>query len=231
MRAISSMATRGVLADLADAAASSGLPRVDLESVGGVEAAARVAAGEPFDLVFLAEDALVRLAGAGHVDAGSIQPIVLSQVGVAVPDAAAEGVDPGRIAFADAAGVQRALLEAGRIGYSTGPSGTALLSMVADWGLADDLAGRLVQARPGHPVARLVADGLVDLGFQQLSELVGQPGIRVLGVLPDDCAIETVFAGAVAAKARQPEAARNVLAFFASPATRDIKRRHAFGVR
>lgn len=64
------------------------------------------------------------------------------------------------------------------------------------WGLRDEL--QLVQARPGRPVAALVAAGEVDLGFQQLSELVGQPRIRILGVLPPDCAIETIFAGAVA---------------------------------
>ena len=55
MKAISSMATRHVLIDLLAMAASAGLPPLELESVGGVDAAQRVAAGEPFDLVFLAK--------------------------------------------------------------------------------------------------------------------------------------------------------------------------------
>ena len=42
MRAISSMATRHVLTDLAEAAAGAGLPLLQLESVGGVNAAERV---------------------------------------------------------------------------------------------------------------------------------------------------------------------------------------------
>ncbi|MGO8609958.1 molybdenum ABC transporter substrate-binding protein, partial [Rhizobium johnstonii] len=67
----------------------------------------------------------------------------------------------------------------------------------------------------------------VDLGFQQLSELVGQPGIRILGVLPPDCAIETVFAGAVAATSTQPGAV-DVLAYFSGSDCAELKRAHAF---
>ncbi len=102
--------------------------------------------------------------------------------------------------------------------------------MIDAWGLTSELSDRLVQAMPGIPVARSLADGDVDLGFQQLSELVGQPGIRILGVMPDDCAIDTVFAGAVATASASSESAAEMLAFFASEAAAPIKQRHAFGV-
>lgn len=230
MRAISSMATRHLLADLFQAAADAGLPTVELESVGGVDAAARVAAGEPFDLVFLADDALARLAEAGHVDAGSVAPLALSQVAVAVASGSAE---PAALvtapAFDDAHGVRAALEQAESIGYSTGPSGTALVRMIDEWGLTAELGDRLVQARPGIPVARSLADGEVDLGFQQLSELVGQPGVRILGVLPGDCAIDTIFAGAVATASDDAADAASVLAFVTSDAAAEIVVRHAFG--
>lgn len=231
MKAISSMATRHVLAELTEAAVAAGLPSVDVESVGGVDAAQRVAAEEPFDLVFLASDALDRLAADGHVDAASVVPLVLSQVAVAVPsgtdDAAAR---PDGAAFPDAEGVLAALRGARRIGYSTGPSGTALLAMIEEWGLTAEIGDRLVQARPGIPVARSLADGDVDLGFQQLSELAGQPGVRILGVLPADCAIDTVFSGAVATASHDAEAARQVLDFLASDAAAGIKTAHSFGI-
>lgn len=231
MKAISSMATRHVLADLTAAAVAAGLARVDVESVGGVDAAERVAAGEPFDLVFLADGALKKLADAGHVDAATVTPLVLSRVAVAVPsDSAEPAARPDDAAFADADGLRKALRAAKRIGYSTGPSGTALLKMIDDWGMADELRDRLVQARPGIPVARALADGDVDLGFQQLSELVNRPGVRILGAMPDDCAIDTVFAGAVAIASASPAAAGEVLAFLASSAAADIKAQHAFGV-
>ena len=231
MKAISSMATRLVLSDLADAAASAGLARPDIESVGGVDAADRVAAGERFDLVFLAQGALTRLGTAGHVDADSIVPLLLSQTAVAVPSGSDEPAErPEGPAFADAVGVRDALRAASRIGYSTGPSGTALVRMIQEWGLEAELADRLVQARPGIPVAASLAAGDVDLGFQQLSELVGQPGIRILGVLPADCAIDTVFAGAVAATAEDAAAAQTVLDAFRTEEAAAIKAAHNFGV-
>ena len=227
------MATRALLADLAAAARDAGLPSVEIESVGGVDAEARVAAGEQLDLVFLASGALARLAVGGHVDDATVTPIALSQTAVAVPSdavATATATAPGGAAFADATALRAALRAAGRIGYSTGPSGTALVRLIEEWGLAEELGGRLVQARAGVPVAASLAVGDVDLGFQQLSELAGQPGVRILGVLPPDCAIDTVFAGAVAAASSHPGPAAKVLAFFASMETRAIVEAHSFEV-
>ena len=68
---ISSMAMRHVLAEL-DAAYEqrSGQP-VAIVSVGGVDAARRVADGEAFDFVVLATEAIDRLAAGGHVDPAS----------------------------------------------------------------------------------------------------------------------------------------------------------------
>lgn len=226
------MATRRLLADLAAAAASAGLPLAEVESVGGVDAAQRVAAGEPFDLVFLAADALATLAAGGHVDAASSTALVRSEVAVAVPadagEPAARPAGTAGTAFPDAGGVRDALREASRIGYSTGPSGTALVKLIDEWDLTGEVGDRLVQARPGVPVARLLADGEVDLGFQQLSELIGQPGIRILGTLPPDCAIVTVFSGAVATTASDPAGAADILSFFASPAAASIHAEHGF---
>lgn len=229
MRAVSSMATRHVLAELGTVAVEAGLPAFELESLGGVDAARRVAEGDAFDLVFLASGALRRLAEDGHVDATTLTPLMLSQVAAAVASGAdAPATFDGGIAFADASGMREALRAAGRIGYSTGPSGVALVDMIEAWGLAGELDGRLVQAQPGVPVARSLAAGDVDLGFQQLSELVGQPGVRILGVLPADCAIDTVFSGAVAATAADPEGAREILHVFASDAASPVIRAHSF---
>lgn len=225
------MATRHVLADLAARAHDEGLPLVEIESVGGVDAVDRVAAGEDVDLVFLASDALSRLADGGHVDASTVSAIVLSQVAVAVPSGAdAPAVRPDGAAFADASGVRDAVRAAPRVGYSTGPSGAALVRLIDEWGLTAELDGRLVQARPGIPVARSLAQGEVDLGFQQLSELVGQPGVRILGVLPPDCAIDTVFGGAVATTSSDPDTAGRVLAAFVAGAAGGLAAAHSFDV-
>lgn len=231
MKAISSMATRRLLADLTRAAASEGFPAVEVESVGGVVAAQRVAAGERFDLVFLAADALDRLAADGRVDPASVTPLVISQVAVAVPSHSPDvAVLPEGQGFANGDEVRELLRSAGRVGYSTGPSGAALIRAIDGWGVTDELANRLVQARPGVPVARSLAEGEVDLGFQQLSELVGQPGVRILGVVPEDCGMSSVFSGAVATSSALPDDARELLAYLTSPDTAAARAAHHFVV-
>lgn len=72
-------------------------------------------------------------------------------------------------------------MNASAIGYSTGPSGLALLQLLERWGIAAQVQSRMVQARPGVPVGSLVARGAVALGFQQLSELIHVPGIQIVG--------------------------------------------------
>ena len=220
LRGISSMATRQVLADLVSAWCAAGGSGAAIESVGGVDAARRVQAGEAFDLVVLASDAIDKLVAAGHAFAGSRVDIVRSGVAVAVkagaprPDMATED------------GVRRAVLAAPSIGYSTGPSGTALLKLFERWGIAEEVRGRTVQARPGVPVGSLVASGEVALGFQQFSELKDLAGIDVLGPLPSAIQIDTVFSGAVCTTSTSPAAVRELLAFMASPQAADTKRRH-----
>jgi molybdate transport system substrate-binding protein len=122
--------------------------------------------------------------------------------------------------------VRAAVLAAPTIGYSTGPSGTALLALFRRWGIADQVQMKLVQARAGVPVGSLVAQGTVALGFQQRSELVGVAGIQLLGDLPPAIAIDTIFSGAVAATSTRPDAVRALLAWLAGPATADAKTRH-----
>lgn len=214
------MATRAVLGELARAYEAKSGHSVAIESVGGVDAAKRVAEGESFDAVFLAADAIDKLIAGGSVVAGSRVDLVRSGVAVAVR-AGAPRPDIG-----SEEALQRAVIAARRIGYSTGPSGTQLLKLFERWGIADTLRDRLVQAKAGIPVGVLVANGEVELGFQQLSELMSLPGIDEIGPLPAAVQITTVFSGAVCAKAGNADAARALLAFLASPEVASIKQRH-----
>jgi molybdate transport system substrate-binding protein len=216
---ISSMATRALLAELSRAYELRSGVTVSIESVGGVDAARRVQAGEAFDLVVLASDALVRLVEAGRVVRGSVVDLVHSGVAVAVKAGAP------RPDLSSEAAVRQAVLAAKSIGYSTGPSGTALLQLFERWGLAAQIAGKLVQARAGVPVGSLVAGGEVELGFQQRSELIHLPGIDLVGDLPESIQIVTTFSAGVCAASAQPDAARSLIAFLASPETTDAKRR------
>lgn len=219
IRGISSMATRQVLADLVAGFAQQSGTQAAIESVGGVDAAKRVAAGEAFDVVILASDAIDKLMAAGHLVPGSKVDWVHSGVAVAVP----AGAPLPDLSSEDA--VRAAVLAAPSISLSTGPSGVALSQLFARWGIADQIAPRMVQAPPGVPVGALVARGEVALGFQQLSELLHVPGIAIAGPLPAAIQITTTFSAGVGAQSPQTDAARALLAYLASPQAADAKRR------
>ena len=78
------MATKAVLADLIPAYLAQTGVSVQIESVGGVDAAKRVQAGEAFDMVLLASDAIERLIASGHVQPSTRSDWVRSPVAVAV---------------------------------------------------------------------------------------------------------------------------------------------------
>lgn len=235
---ISSMATRHVLKDLAGVTETAGIACVEVTSIGGVTAAERVSAGEAFDLAILDQAALTKLAAAGHVDPATMRPLVVSHVGVAVAgtsgaesdDDGADGAAPDLTApaFPDADGLAAALRASTGIGYSTGPSGKAVLKVIRELGIYAEVADRLVQARPGVPVASLLASGDVSIGFQQVSEILGQPGIQLLGLLPPGLEISSTFSAAVTTACASPETALQVLDFWDSPEAEAIKSSHHF---
>jgi molybdate transport system substrate-binding protein len=213
------MATRRLLADLIAQFESGSGYRVALESVGGIDAAKRVRAGEPLDVVVLARDVIDDLIASSHMAAGSRVDVAVSAIGVAVR----AGAPRPDISSAD--GVKAAVLAAGKVGYSTGPSGQYLAKLFASWDSDGRLTDRITVAPPGVPVGSLVARGDIDIAFQQMSELGGD-GIDVVGPLPPDIQMMTTFSGGVAVTSTQPDAARALLSFLGSPAATAIKQAH-----
>ena len=151
------MATRLVLAELVDGFQKRSGQSVLIESVGGVDAAKRVQAGEAFDVVILASDAIDKLMAGGFLLAGSKLDLMRSGVAVAVHASAP------RPDISTEAALRETVLNARNLSYSTGPSGVALAALFERWGIADGIKSRIVQAPPGVPVGSLVARGEVAL--------------------------------------------------------------------
>ena len=220
LKLISSMATRQVLAELAALWQQAYGIKVSIESVGGVDATKRLEAGEAFDGVVLASDAIDKLIAGGQVLAGSRHDLVRSSVAVAVkagapwPDISTESA------------LRRAIEAAPTIGYSTGPSGVALVKLFERWGMLDALQPRIVQAPAGLPVGTLVAGGEVALGFQQMSELMHLEGIEVVGTLPEEVAITTVFSAATCTVSNQQADVAALFTFMAAQDATTVKQKH-----
>ena len=216
------MATKALLTQLVQVYQAQTGVAVQIESVGGVDAAKRVQAGEAFDMVLLASDAIERLMASGHVMPDSRCDWVRSPVAVAVKAGAA------RPDLSHEAALKAAVLASPTLSYSTGPSGVYLEKLFARWGIADEVKARIVVPPPGTPVGALVASGQVALGFQQLSELIALPGIEVLGTLPADVAFITTFSSGmpavIAGDAVRVAAVRAFFKFLASAGVEDVKR-------
>jgi molybdate transport system substrate-binding protein len=217
LKLISSMATREVLNELAALYQQATSQPVTTEAAGGVDVAKRVQAGEMVDVVVLASNAIDKLIADGKVLTGSRVDLVRSGVAVAVR----AGAPKPDISSEDA--VKRAVAAAQTLSYSTGPSGVYLEKMFERWGILEQIRSRIVVPPPGVPVGSLVAGGKVELGFQQLSELKSLAGIDVIGPLPPEIQNITVFSGGVTAKCGQPDAARALLTYMASPNTVAVK--------
>jgi molybdate transport system substrate-binding protein len=214
------MATKQLLAALAAAYQQRSGQTVAIAAMGGVDAARRVQDGEVVDVVLLASDAIDKLIASGHVLNGSRVDLARSAVAVA----GRAGAQHSDISTEDA--LRTSLLAAGSVGYSTGPSGAHLARLFERWGLADRFATLAKQAPPGVPVAQFVARGEVVLGVQQLSELMDQPGVEVLGLLPPGAEFITTFSAGLCPGAAQAEAASAFLRFVTSPEAVDTIRRH-----
>ncbi len=210
------MATRHLLADLAREYEHRHGLKVDVRSMGGVEAAKLVRAGEATDIVVLASKVMGALEAEGHLAKGDTRDFARSEIGIAVRAGSAL---PG---VADEKAVRRAMLDAQKICYSTGPSGDHLKALCEKWGVP---LTRALVAPPGVPVAALVANGEADLGFQQLSELIDQPGVQIAGPLPPEIQAITVFSAGISTTSQEPEATRAFVAYLASAKTGDAKRR------
>jgi molybdate transport system substrate-binding protein len=176
-----------------------------------VEMMKRLKGGEIVDVVIMSSTGIDELIKAGRIAASGRVDIAKSGIGVAVR----AGAPKPDISSADA--LARALLAAKSVAYSTGPSGVYLADLFGRMGIADALAPKLKTVQ-GEPVGAVVARGDVEIGFQQVSELLPVAGIAYLGTLPAEIQRITTFAAGPHVQARQPDAAKALIDFLRSPA-------------
>jgi molybdate transport system substrate-binding protein len=181
---------------------------------GGVnEVAKRVGEGEMADIVILPAAQIDDLIRRGKLSPETRVDVAKSSIGVAIRMGAP------RIDAASSEGIRKALIAAKSIAYSSGPSGAHMADVIQKWGLADQLKAKTRISPPDTPVGVMIARGDIEIGFQQVSELIRIKGIDYLGPLPRDIDEITVFSAAVHRNASAPDAAKALVKYLSAPET------------
>jgi molybdate transport system substrate-binding protein len=172
----------------------------------------RLKRGEIVDIVIVAESVLRQFSAEGYVAGDSITPVARSTIGMSVR----AGAPKPDIGTADA--LRRTLLAAKSIGYSASVSGQYLTTEIYQrLGIADQVLPKSRLVAHGERVGAVVARGELEIGFQQISELLPVPGIAHITPLPPELQKVSTFAAGVAATSSDAALARQVIEFLASP--------------
>ena len=177
----------------------------------------RVKDGEATDLAVMSGNAIDELIAAGKFAKGSRVNVASSWVAMAVK----KGAPKPDIRSAEA--FKHAMLAAKSIAYSYGPSGVYLIRLFQRMGIASQLAIKVKQIK-GEPIGASVARGDIEIGFQQMSELMPVSGIDIVGGLPKDIEEITFFATGRHADSKVAGPADALTAFFRAPAAHDLIR-------
>src|SRR6185312_14661820 len=113
--------------------------------------------------------------------------------------------------------LKRTLLQARSIAYSASVSGEYLTTQLYQrLGIADQVMSKSRLIGEGERVGAVIARGELDIGFQQMSELLPVPGIAHITPLPPELQKVSVFSAGVGAVSPDPSVARAAIAFLAS---------------
>ena len=165
--------------------------------------------GEVVDMAIMSATAIDELIKHGRLVART--NLATSGIGVAVR----AGAPKPDISSGEA--LKRAVLAAKSVVYSTGPSGIYLKDLFERWGIAAQIASKLVVVK-GEPAGAVCARGEAELAFQQVCELLPVAGIDLVGPLSADMQKITTFSAAVHRNAAHPDSAVALIKFLTAPA-------------
>jgi molybdate transport system substrate-binding protein len=152
----------------------------------------RVQKGEAADIVISAAPLTDQLQAQGKVVAGS--RVIIAKVGVGV--FVRKGAAKPDISSADA--FKRSMLAAKSIAYPDpaggGASGIYVASLLERLGIAMEMKPRTKLFPPAEVLYASVASGDVEIGFNQISEILAQPTVELAGPLPSAIQNYTQFA-------------------------------------
>jgi molybdate transport system substrate-binding protein len=181
-----------------------------------------VADGEPNDVAITTAKAIDELIAQGRILADSRADIARSAMALAVQ----KGAPRPDISTVEA--FKRAMLAAKSLGMSNpvggGQSGANLARIFEELGITEAMKRKTTYG-PGGP-AGLIGNFLVrkevEIGIQQLPELMAVPGIDIVDLLPPGVQSKTTFSVGVSTSTTQPDGARALIRFLTTPAAAKV---------
>ncbi len=171
----------------------------------------RLKRGEVADLVICDDGVFQGFIAEGLVRAQGHAVIARSTIGFAVR-AGAPKPD-----ISTPAALRETLLNASSIGYSASVSGRYLTTQVYQrLGIHEQVMPKSRFVGSGQRVGSLIASGEVEVGFQQVSELMPIEGIAHITPLPDELQLESLYSAGIGTSALHPEVAARVVQFLSS---------------
>jgi molybdate transport system substrate-binding protein len=185
-------------------------------------------AGASADLLILTSALIAELTKAGHVAAGSAADLGAVATGVAVRNG-----DPAP-AIHDADTLRAALRGADGIYFPDPKLATAgihFAKVLERLGIANEVAPRLRPFPNGQTaMAELAAvKGGNPIGCTQITEILNTKRVVLVGKLPPDFALTTVYTLGICTKAQSADLARQFAELLTGEASRGLRRKLGFG--
>ncbi|MCH8623034.1 substrate-binding domain-containing protein [Undibacterium sp. TS12] len=170
----------------------------------------RMARGEEIDVVIMVGDSLDALMKEGKLVAGSKVVLANSPIACAVK----KGNAKPDISTVD--GLKSAFLKARKVAYSDSASGEYIKhQLMKKLDIVEQMQDKTAQI-PATPVGEIIAHGDADFGCQQRSELLPVEGIDIVGLLPPEVQLTTVFSAAIVNGSKVQSQAQALLNFLSS---------------
>jgi molybdate transport system substrate-binding protein len=211
IKVLSTGALRSVINELAPRFEGSAGHKLVISFAGPDAMKRQIDSGETFDVAIAIPAVIDNLVQAGKIDPRTRTSLARSGVGVAVR----AGTPKPDISSVDA--LKRTLLNAKSVAYSVdGPSGRHFLSLLARFGIAEDMKPRL-KALTTAPAIAVVAKGEADLAVLLISPIVSASGVELAGPLPSEVQLYVDFALGISSHAKEREAADALIRFLRAP--------------
>jgi molybdate transport system substrate-binding protein len=189
----------------------------------------RYNAGEPADFILVDNAAIDALIRDGKLVPGRTD-VARTGIGIAVK----KGAPKPDVSSADA--LKRALLAAKSVGH-TAPAGGGITAahiqgVFVKLGIAAEVTPKvkLAAGGPNGRVSVLVSSGEAEIGLQQVSELMSNPEVEVIGLLPAELQQITIYSAGITASAKQPDAARALIKALATPEAAAVYKSKGLGL-